>query len=90
MVGRIAYMLPAGHSLMSRNHKPNNLTLSHITISILYPYSNYTKYWHTFWDFRFGNCFTFNGGISDFGESQKVLHSFNTGPAGGNVRSVVY
>ncbi|XP_078379993.1 epithelial sodium channel subunit alpha-like [Oculina patagonica] len=48
-----------------------------------YDCRNYTRYWHNFWDFRFGNCFTFNGGINDYGESQKVLQSFNTGPAGG-------
>lgn len=46
---------------------------------------NYSKHWHNFWDFRFGNCFTFNGGLDDFGKPQKILHSHSTGPAGGEI-----
>ncbi|CAH3149507.1 unnamed protein product [Pocillopora meandrina] len=48
-----------------------------------YDCRNYSKHWHNFWDFRFGNCFTFNGGLDDFGKPQKILHSHSTGPAGG-------
>lgn len=69
MVGRIVYMLFVGYLLMLCNYKLNNLIFSYIKILIFYFYSNYIKYWYIFWDFCFGNCFIFNGGISDFGES---------------------
>ena len=58
-------------------------TLMHCARNTLY--RNYSKYWHHFWDYRYGNCFTFNGGIDDNGDNQKVLISHNTGPDGGSV-----
>lgn len=75
---------------LSPPHCPPPSHLSHIinlSIFILNnSYRNYSRYWHHFWDYRFGNCFTFNGGVNDYGESQKVLISHNTGPNGGDLR----
>ncbi|XP_022797294.1 amiloride-sensitive sodium channel subunit alpha-like [Stylophora pistillata] len=48
-----------------------------------YDCRNYSRYWRHFWDHRYGNCFTFNGGTDDDGEGQKVMISHITGPAGG-------
>ena len=50
-------------------------------------YRNYSKYWHRLWDYRYGNCYTFNGGIDDNGDKQRVLSSHVTGPTGGNTFS---
>ena len=47
-------------------------------------FRNYSKYWHHLWDYRYGNCYTFNGGIDDNGDNQRVLSSHVTGPTGGN------
>ena len=47
-------------------------------------FRNYSKYWNFLWDSRYGNCYTFNGGINDEGEKQRVLQSYVTGPTGGN------
>lgn len=47
-------------------------------------FRNYSKYWHFLWDYRYGNCYTFNGGINDEGEKKRVLQSYVTGPTGGN------
>ncbi|CAH3105581.1 unnamed protein product [Porites lobata] len=48
-----------------------------------YDCKNYSKYWNFLWDSRYGNCYTFNGGINDEGEKQRVLQSYVTGPTGG-------
>ena len=48
-------------------------------------FRNYSRYWRHLWDYRYGNCYTFNGGVDDSGESQRVLNSHITGPTGGNV-----
>ncbi|XP_020621667.1 amiloride-sensitive sodium channel subunit alpha-like [Orbicella faveolata] len=44
---------------------------------------NYSKYWHHFWDYRYGNCFTFNGGMDDDKKNQTTLATHSTGPYGG-------
>ncbi|XP_078380361.1 epithelial sodium channel subunit alpha-like [Oculina patagonica] len=48
-----------------------------------YDCRNYSKYWRHLWDYRYGNCFTFNGGTDDNGKKQKGLSSHITGPTGG-------
>lgn len=44
---------------------------------------NYSEYWNKFWDYRYGNCYTFNGGVDDDHNNQTVLETHNTGPSGG-------
>ncbi|XP_022797297.1 degenerin deg-1-like [Stylophora pistillata] len=44
---------------------------------------NYSKYWNRFWDYRYGNCYTFNGGVDDDHNNQTILETHNTGPYGG-------
>jgi len=48
-----------------------------------YDCRNYSRFWRHLWDYRYGNCYTFNGGVTDDGEGQKVLQSHITGPTGG-------
>ncbi|XP_068734788.1 degenerin del-1-like [Montipora capricornis] len=48
-----------------------------------YDCRNYSRFWRHLWDYRHGNCYTFNGGINDDGKPQKVLESHITGPTGG-------
>ncbi|XP_029186299.2 amiloride-sensitive sodium channel subunit alpha-like [Acropora millepora] len=44
---------------------------------------NYSKFWTRFWDYRYGNCFDFNGGIGDNHTEQEILKTHNTGQSGG-------
>ena len=45
--------------------------------------NDYSKYWHQFWDFRYGNCFTFNGGMDDEYQKQTILETRRSGSSGG-------
>ncbi|XP_032229849.2 acid-sensing ion channel 2 [Nematostella vectensis] len=41
---------------------------------------DFLKYWRPFWNFRYGNCYTFNQGMSENGVAIKPLTLSNTGP----------
>ena len=58
-------------------------------VYILFHGRNYSKYWFNFWDYRYGNCFTFNGGFDDNGNEQTILKTQSTGPFGGNIINAV-
>ena len=63
----------------------SHIQLIHVKVKarILTYRKNYSEYWNKFWDYRYGNCYTFNGGVNDDHNNQTVLETHNTGPSGG-------
>ena len=63
----------------------SHIQLVHVKVKarILTYRKNYSEYWNKFWDYRYGNCYTFNGGVDDDHNNQTVLETHNTGPSGG-------
>lgn len=63
----------------------SHILLIHVKVKarILTYRKNYSEYWNKFWDYRYGNCYTFNGGVDDDHNNQTVLETHNTGPSGG-------
>lgn len=42
--------------------------------------SDFLKYWKTTWNWRYGNCFTFNSGATSQGKRKPVLTITKPGP----------
>lgn len=63
------------------------IIVSVIVILIIWQYRNdYSKYWHQFWDYRYGNCFTFNGGMDDEYHKQTTLKTNQPGSSAGKCK----
>ena len=56
------------------------LTSSHTLVTFG---RNLSKHWRWSWNYRYGNCFTFNDGMDDSEEPIKVLTSSKPGPSQG-------
>lgn len=44
---------------------------------------NISKYWSREWNYKYGNCFTFNRGIDEEGKPQRVFRATKPGPSQG-------
>lgn len=54
------------------------------TCLILLTHSDFLKYWKRTWNWRYGNCYTFNSGATEDGKKTPVLTSTKPGPQYGN------
>ncbi|XP_028411227.1 acid-sensing ion channel 4-A-like isoform X2 [Dendronephthya gigantea] len=45
--------------------------------------SNYTDWWVQNWHYKYGNCYTFNGGVNQNGEAMRTLSTSKPGPSQG-------
>lgn len=64
-------------------------TLTEATLLILtffLHFRNYSNFWSRFWDYRYGNCYEFNGGKDDNYNDQAILETHSTGPFGGKAK----
>ena len=62
------------------------LKLLYSIFKFLSHFRNYSKFWSHFWDYRYGNCYEFNGGMDDNFNNQTILETHSTGPFGGKMR----
>ena len=46
---------------------------------------NISKYWSREWNYKYGNCFTFNRGIDEEGKPQRVFRATKPGPSQGKI-----
>ena len=63
-----------------------------ITLEWVFPYStpssvcrNLSKFWTLRWNYKYGNCYTFNDGVDDQETPLRVLQSSKPGPSQGMV-----
>ena len=68
----IAFFL--GHPGLTLPHKLKCLNLFCRTLR---------KFWSQQWDYKYGNCFTFNGGSDEDGKPLRVLKATKAGPTNG-------
>ena len=65
---------------MTKNHK-------YLEVKIVYIYrSNYSTFWYQRWHYKYGNCYTFNGGLDQDEQPIRVLSTSKPGPSQGDVK----
>jgi hypothetical protein len=49
-------------------------------MSIFLFFSYFAKFWVKHWNWKYGNCFTFNPGGNETGHKLGIIHTSGTGP----------
>ena len=69
---------------MTKNHE-------YLKVKIVYiNRSNYSTFWYRRWHYKYGNCYTFNGGLDQDEQPIRVLSTSKPGPSQGDVKRYYY
>ena len=71
-------------ALFWKKHRVLACTQTFYCNGVFYFYfSNFSNWWSQRWDYKYGNCYTFNGGIDKNNEPIRVLGTSKPGPSQG-------
>ena len=67
-------------SQCSKRNKRRSYIIDNALRAYVLPFSDFLNYWKQTWNWRYGNCYTFNSGASNDGKKIPVLTSTKPGP----------